>query len=136
MGNTCANLWNKFLIDKIGGWNEELINTQEYDLMFQLSKQSSNIAFSRGFFTIIHKTANSISFSNVNITSKRNNLLFLRIKIKSYLQSKNQFTLLNNYYYSAYIGTVLRYHKPDFEIHYSHFLFLIYKSLKSIRDRF
>lgn len=135
LGNTCSNLWNKYFIDKVGGWDENLINTQEYDLMFRLAQQSTNIAFSKGFYTIIHKTIGSISFSELNISLKRDNLLLLRIKIRDYLQKVNEFTFQNNYYYSGYVGTVLRYHRPEFKIQYSKFYFLIYKLIKSLNDR-
>ena len=36
--------------------------------------------------------------------------------IKGRLQKLNEFTFQNNYYYSGYVGTVLRYHRPEFKI--------------------
>lgn len=135
LGNTCANLWNKSAILNVGGWDENLMNTQEYDLMFRMLRVSQGVKFSKGFYTNIYKTQGSISFSSENLFLKRENLIKLRIRIKCHLLSRNQFDIKTNYYYSAYIGSILIYHKSLLDFSYSKYLFLIYKMKKSIIDR-
>ncbi|MFN6039938.1 MAG: glycosyltransferase family 2 protein, partial [Bacteroidota bacterium] len=34
LGCTCSNLWRTSAVKNIGGWNENLSSSQEYDLMF------------------------------------------------------------------------------------------------------
>jgi len=36
-GNTCSNLWNRLALIEVSGWNEELMSSQETDLMMSLA---------------------------------------------------------------------------------------------------
>lgn len=45
-GNTTANLWSKKYLEKVGGWNESLMNTQDYDLIFRILKTNEKVVFS------------------------------------------------------------------------------------------
>lgn len=136
LGDTCSNLWNKNYILEAGYWNEELINSQDYDLIFRLLKLSINIKFEDSISTNVYKTSNSISTSKFNLESKLNNFLNCRNEVKEYLILKNEFTISRNYYYSAYVGTIKR-NYPQFFFHhkYSVTLFIIYKIIKSLKDR-
>jgi glycosyltransferase involved in cell wall biosynthesis len=55
LGNTCANLWSRYVIEAIHGWNETLKSSQEADLMFRLLQQNDNVAFDYEPLTIVRE---------------------------------------------------------------------------------
>lgn len=61
LGNTCSNLWRRDTLLSIGGWNENLKSTQEYDLLFRLLQRGINIIYDEEILTTIHRSENSIS---------------------------------------------------------------------------
>ncbi len=103
LGITSANLWNKEALKKIGGWNESLSSSQEYDLMFRLLKENAQVGFCNQVLTKIYKNKNSISNNPLTQRERINNWVDLRKEIKSYLQYRSLFTLQKNYVYSGYI---------------------------------
>lgn len=103
LGITSANLWNREALNHIGGWNESLSSSQEYDLMFRLLKENAKIGFCNQALTKIHKSKNSISSNPLTHTERINNWLGLRREIKAFLQKKGLFTLRRNYFYSGYL---------------------------------
>lgn len=92
LGCTCSNLFKKEILNKINGWDESLMSSQEYDLMFRLYKTNSNFIYYNKCETIIRERRNGqISKSN---TSERITTYFeLRNKMYSYF-SLNK--LINN----------------------------------------
>lgn len=92
LGCTCSNLFKKEILNKINGWDESLMSSQEYDLMFRLYKINSNFIYYNKCETIIRERKNGqISKSN---TSERITTYFeLRNKMYSYF-SLNK--LINN----------------------------------------
>lgn len=92
LGCTCSNLFKKEILNKINGWDESLMSSQEYDLMFRLYKTNSNFIYYNKCETIIRERKNGqISKSN---TSERITTYFeLRNKMYSYF-SLNK--LINN----------------------------------------
>ncbi|NVK53920.1 MAG: glycosyltransferase family 2 protein [Flavobacteriaceae bacterium] len=103
LGITSANLWNKEALLEIGGWNESLSSSQEYELMFRLLKKYEKIGFCDLPLTRIYKRKNSIS-NNPLIQSQRvNNWLNLRKDIKLHLKEINKFNIQRNYIYSGYL---------------------------------
>ncbi|MFC5190295.1 glycosyltransferase family 2 protein [Algoriphagus aquatilis] len=136
LGNTCSNLWSKKAILNSGGWNESLINTQEYDLMFRISKQNPNIVFDSNFNTIVYEVPNSISRSNHLINIKFENQVKLRKEIFEYLKDSNLLSFKYLLYINGYLGTLRRnYKKKEFN-DFNFFYYLIFKVNKSITDRF
>lgn len=103
LGITSANLWNKKFLDKVGGWQESLTSSQEYDLMFRLLKENEKVGFCDMALTKIHRRKNSISNDPVNQNQRVNNWLNLRNDIKSYLKRNNKFSLNRNYIFSGYM---------------------------------
>ncbi|MDF2159405.1 glycosyltransferase family 2 protein [Algoriphagus sp. CAU 1675] len=103
LGNTVANLWNKKFLLKVGGWDESLFSSQEYDLMFRLLKINSNIGYCMEFSSIIYKQVNSISTSIELKNIRIFNWIKLRNNIKTHLISINQFNFLRRYYFYSYI---------------------------------
>ncbi|PCJ82682.1 MAG: glycosyl transferase family 2 [Bacteroidetes bacterium] len=55
LGNTCANLWNKNAVMKVGGWNENLSSSQEYDLMMRLYNDGASFQKLDTFKTVIRE---------------------------------------------------------------------------------
>ncbi|MEO6452948.1 MAG: glycosyltransferase [Ginsengibacter sp.] len=94
LGITSANLWRKKALLSIGGWNENLNSSQEYDLLFRLLKNNAAIGYCSLIQTIVHITPGSISFSqNENrIVEIIYNSIKLRMDIKEYLDSKGMLT--------------------------------------------
>lgn len=136
LGNTCSNLWSKNAILNSGGWNESLINTQEYDLMFRILKGNPNIVFDSNFTTIVYEVPNSISRSNHLIKIKFENQVKLRKEILEYLKESNLLSFKYLLYINGYLGTLRRnYKKKEFK-DFNFFYYLIFKVNKSITDRF
>lgn len=136
LGITSSNLWNKSIIDEVGGWNEELINTQEYELLFRICKVSSSVKFCTKYLTIIHVTPNSLTRSSFNVIPRLNNQYKLRKDILNFIDHKFWFTIPYKINFSGYIGTMLRNHNYIIELKYSKFYYFVYKFRKSIFDRY
>lgn len=131
IGNTCSNLWNKKYIVKVGGWDEKLSSSQEYDLMFRILQMNSNVRFSNGYFTRIYKSNNSISTSEKGKEKRIKNWLNLRFEIRDYLIKNDIFSFKRRYYY---YGSIYLYSKyKGFEINdvdvnaFSKLYYYIYK---------
>lgn len=94
LGITSSNLWRRTSLISVGGWDESLTSSQEYDLLFRLLKNGQHVCFDPGLDTIVYRMDNSISKSTdkerlIRIVLNRINL---RLKIKEYLKEKNQLT--------------------------------------------
>jgi glycosyltransferase involved in cell wall biosynthesis len=55
LGNSCANMFNRLELLSIGGWEESMQSSQEYDLMFRLIKNGSEVIFDNQPLTIIRE---------------------------------------------------------------------------------
>jgi glycosyltransferase involved in cell wall biosynthesis len=86
LGCTCSNLWNKKFLDQIGGFDETLSSSQEYDLMFRLLKTGAPVLIDYKSFTIVRsRTQGSISYTNMADKWKR--YVHLRLEMIPYLES-------------------------------------------------
>ncbi|MHA7131819.1 glycosyltransferase family 2 protein [Algoriphagus namhaensis] len=136
IGNTCSNLWNKNWIEKSGGWDETLINTQEHELVFRIFKINSKFSFSYGFLTLIYENPNSTTRSS----DKKSLMLFnqykLRLKILNYLKKTARVSFLLDVEFAGYIGTLNRNNKDLIEIPFSKIHYFFFKVRKSFYDRF
>src|SRR5215210_2226943 len=94
LGITSANLWKRKALLAVEGWDENKSSSQEYDLLFRMLKNNSNISFCPVPLTIVHINPDSISNSqNDNrIVEIINNSITLRLQIKDYLKSQNKLT--------------------------------------------
>ncbi|WP_221391331.1 hypothetical protein [Dyadobacter sp. NIV53] len=90
LGITSANLWNKEKLNLVGGWDESLSSSQEYDLLFRLIQAESKICFDMTPSALIHSLDDSVSKSNdqARVEKILNNLVNLRMRIKEYLLEK------------------------------------------------
>ena len=89
LGITSANLWNRKILLTAGGWDETLVSSQEYDLMFRMLQNSPKVAFDDRNLTIIH-IGSEESVSRGGGEEKRRNILDsrvgLRLRIRNHLQ--------------------------------------------------
>jgi hypothetical protein len=129
---TVSNLWNVSWIQKVGGWDESLLNLQEYYLMFEILKNKGSVAFSEKNLTKIFSQPNSITMSTQYQDKKRDNYFIFRKEVRDYLLSINEFSLVRKHYYEISTGNMLRYHHPPFAVELNKPYFYIYRFLKSI----
>jgi len=110
LGITSANLFNKDLLVKVGGWDENLIASQEYDLMFRMLKHSDAVAYDYRKMTIIHlEIGDSISRGGGN---ERRQLILdskiaLRLRIREYLEEQDLLTKKRRYLIDQFIYRTL-----------------------------
>ncbi len=90
-GCTCSNLYPKNSILAVNGWNENSLSSQETELLFNLLVAQNSVTFDSHPLTNIHEhTIGSISSTNKADNWER--AIQLRVKIKQYLVSHQQFT--------------------------------------------
>lgn len=135
LGITSSNLWKKKCILEVGGWNENLINTQEYDLMFRIFKRFPNIEFSSNYNTMIYVVPTSLTRSKKNEVEKVENQYKLRLEILSYIKERLFFWYPYQLNFDGYIGTFLRNSGNPVNVKYSKFNYIIFKIRKSFLDR-
>ena len=61
LGITSSNLWKKEILLKVQGWKEDLISSQEYDLLFRLLRLNPKIIVNHQIQTLIYAQPESIS---------------------------------------------------------------------------
>ncbi|UZD23953.1 glycosyltransferase [Algoriphagus halophytocola] len=132
LGNTIANLWNVQWVKKAGAWNPDLLNVQEYHLMFELLKINPNVAFSGQALTLVHPQKNSISNSGKNLNPKRDTYFKFRKAIRNHLKEKGIYTLKRQHYYNITTGDMLRYHSPEFPVQHNKLYYIFYRGLKNL----
>jgi len=106
LGITSANLFNRNWVEQVNGWDESLVSSQEYDLMFRMLQCHPVVGFDPLIQTVIHlEIEESVSR---NVTKERSLLILesrigLRLRIREYLESKNLFTASLGKYLDAFI---------------------------------
>jgi len=110
MGITSANLWNRELLIAAGGWDEELIASQEYDLMFRMLQLSPIVGFDNRNLTIIHiEQGESVSRGGNDLKGQMimESKIVLRFQIKDYLFKNNLLTNDRLYFIDKFIYQTL-----------------------------
>lgn len=97
-GNTCSNLWNRHHLNLIGGWNENLENTQDYDLIFRLIQEDENVIFSDELLTI-HRDRPTGQISKKDPEGNWCRALELRLEMFTFLKTKKEIYFLENKQY-------------------------------------
>lgn len=87
LGITSSNLWRKEKIEQVGGWNENMNSSQEYDLLFKLLKVNANVIFDSNFNTLVRRQLNSISNSSANQHLIWRTLINQRLQVKDFLKN-------------------------------------------------
>jgi len=91
LGVTTANLFRRSAIINAGGWNENLKSSQEYDLMFRMLKNGSNIKIDNEVMNI-NRERPSGSITKSNPEAKWIRFINLRLEIFNYLNSNHKLT--------------------------------------------
>jgi glycosyltransferase involved in cell wall biosynthesis len=127
LGITSSNLWNKKYMLEIGGWDNDLSSSQEYDLMFKLVCIQPKVGFDSRPKTLIHKTENSISKDLKKKNQRIHNWLNLRNEIRDHLIKIGNFGIKNQYFWSGTVGTYCELQQSEFPKELNLFLFRLYK---------
>jgi Glycosyl transferase family 2 len=106
MGTTSANLWKRDALSAVGGWNEQLGSSQDYELMFRFLKQGAAVAWDPEIRThVLKRAAGSISRTDVSANWDR--YIALRHAIKEHLEavdpvrSQEEIEVLRQYIFMA-----------------------------------
>lgn len=108
LGITSSNLWKKEILIHIGGWNENLKSSQEYDLMFRILKENVPIAYDEQLNTVTVQRGDSISQSNQIENWDR--YVKLRLEIIEYIKEHNICENLNQI--NQYLFDLIRIYHP------------------------
>ena len=95
MGITSSNLFKREILMKVNGWDENLIASQEYDMMFRMLQLGPKVAFDDNYRTIIHfGSLESVSRTEDRVKGRKilNARIDLRYRIKNYLAENNMLT--------------------------------------------
>lgn len=135
LGNTCCNLWRRDLLVRIGGWNEKLSSSQEYDLLFRVLQTGAKISWDESFHTIIIRRLNSITTAAGRRDTNALNRIQLRTQIYYYLKGANMLTLPRavaiHGYIAKNIGYLDRADKVEFKL--NPILVLMYRIWMKVR---
>lgn len=104
LGDTCANLWNRKFLLEVGGWDEKLSSSQEYNLMFRLITLQPKVVFDERYLTKIYKTEFSISTDPSKKQQRVRNWLELRDQMRLNLIKNGKFDIRNRYHWSGAVG--------------------------------
>jgi glycosyltransferase involved in cell wall biosynthesis len=89
LGCTCSNLWPKKALREVGGWDETLKSSQEYNLMFRLLKINVRVLNDSGYNTIIRERQSG-SISQMNLGDNWKRFIGLRLKIYYFLKEEKK----------------------------------------------
>ena len=90
LGITSANLFRRAALLGVGGWNENLKSSQEYELMFRLLKARASVVSDPEPLTLIYQRDGSIS--NTNKAGNWLRYVELRREIWQHLESRQILT--------------------------------------------
>jgi glycosyltransferase involved in cell wall biosynthesis len=95
LGITSSNLWSRRALLQVNGWNESLVASQEYDLMFRMLQLSTAVALDPRDTTVVHVVPGE-SVSRGAGKGKRLRIIEskinLRHRIKAHLAEQNLLT--------------------------------------------
>jgi glycosyltransferase involved in cell wall biosynthesis len=119
LGITSSNLWRKKTLFSVNGWDESLGSSQEYDLLFRLLKNGSQIIPDNSINTIVHFSGDSISKSNnkEKMMQILDNRIILRLNIKEYLKSSGLLTQRLAEVIDTYIYTEIMRYYPSIPVY-------------------
>lgn len=102
MGTTSANLWKRETLERVGGWNEELASSQDYELMFRLLRHGARVAWDPHIRTQVLKRAHG-SISRTGVEANWDRYIALRRAMKEHLEQADPKG------YAEEIGTLRQY---------------------------
>jgi len=89
-GYTTSNLFNRNIVNAIGGWDELMKSSQEAELMFRIFQKSDKVVFFDNVGTIKNELSTSISFTKRDQNWER--AILLRMKMWEFLKQENLLT--------------------------------------------
>jgi glycosyltransferase involved in cell wall biosynthesis len=101
LGNTVANLFHKDSLTQVGGWDESLKSSQEYDLMFRLVKLNDQILIDTEARNTQILQGRAGSISETDVEGNKHRFLALNARICAYLKSEkpNEYAALPSAYF-------------------------------------
>lgn len=87
LGNTISNLWKRSIVEAVGGWDEGMRSSQEYDLMFRILRITQNVLLDTENYTIVRKRATG-SITQTNLGGNWVRYVELRTRIIDHLKDK------------------------------------------------
>ncbi|WP_297337963.1 glycosyltransferase family 2 protein [Algoriphagus sp.] len=134
LGVTSSNLWSKYWLVKVGGWNELISSSQEYDLILRLAKVNPIFSFCPYFCSVIHEVPSSITrLGSLNSERIKNSMEF-RYQVKKFLIEKKSYSFMHKMFFNGIIGNISK--KNNVPAEYSLLFYYIFKSYKFLSDRF
>jgi len=88
LGQTTTNLFKRAALEEVGGWNDDLKSSQEYDLMFRLLRRNETIARCDKPNTIVQAREGSIN--TTNLLANQHRYLHLLARIMDHLVKNNK----------------------------------------------
>ncbi|MGN7205249.1 glycosyltransferase family 2 protein [Pedobacter sp. SAFR-022] len=110
MGITSSNLFKRALLLQVEGWDEKLVASQEYDMMFRMLQLNPKVAFDNRDLTIIHfGSVESVSRTEDRVKGRKilDSRIDLRFRIKKYLAENNLLTEERSAHVSKFIFETL-----------------------------
>lgn len=87
LGNTCANLFRKCALVGVGGWDESLKSSQEYDLMFRIMAMDDGVLIDRDVEHTVIRIRSEGSISSADRWGNQQRFLALLARICRYLKA-------------------------------------------------
>jgi len=116
LGITSSNLWEKNVLDRVKGWDETLISSQEYDLIFRILKTEPYVVYDNSLTTIVRRRETN-SIHRTNMKENRIIAIGLRQNIFDYLVREEKLNPdLEEYYYEStfkVIQTLFKFDKEE-----------------------
>lgn len=85
MGTTSSVLWRRSTLQRLGGWNEQLASSQDYELMYRALKDGARVAWDPQVRTQVLKRASG-SISQTEPIENWKRYIALRKAIKEHLE--------------------------------------------------
>ncbi|WP_439475778.1 glycosyltransferase family 2 protein [Algoriphagus formosus] len=133
LGISSANLFNRKAIMALGGFDEKLRTSEEYDLMFRLMKAGNMPVFDPSYLTKIHITEGSLSRGELYMDMFSRNWVNLRKRIREYLIEVGEYDLFLQYHYSGSVGTFLESYGLPIDPTANSLFLKIYKAEKKLK---
>lgn len=105
LGITSANLWRKEAVLAVGGWDENMTSSQEYDMLFRMIVAHAVIGFDMIPRTIIYSLENSVSNSlnKQRLIRILENRVSLRLRIKQHLSNEGLLSIKLAQFWDLYL---------------------------------
>ena len=107
LGTTSANLWRKNSLEKVGGWDEHQLSSQDYNLMFRMLCEDAKVVFDPSFNTLILKRKKG----SISSTGQMNNwvrYIELRVAIRKHVLKERKKYAIHIECLDQYIFMALR----------------------------